>query len=179
MNIKFLLSFIIVPICFVSFSMAEPLDSEQKEKVTAKLEQLKLLGTDATVISEVKTLTANPPLPGMTNEQWKSVTIIGPEVKTLSKNTLATYLKSKKDETITELFVSDSAGNKIAFFSKTTSFCHKGKPKHDIPMTGKTWIGEVEIDESTGVQQVQVSFPVLDGKKVIGSIVAGLSLAKL
>jgi hypothetical protein len=169
----------IVPLCFISFSLAEPLNSEQKEKVTAKLEQLKHLGTDATVITEVKALTANPPLPQMTNDKWKSVTIIGPEVKTLSKNTLATYLKSKKDSVISEMFVSDSAGNKIAFLSKTTSFCHKGKPKHDLPMAGKTWIGDVEVDESTGVQQVQVSFPVLDGKKQIGSIVVGLSLSKL
>lgn len=166
-------------VCLVTFSIAGPLTSEQKEKVTAKLEQLKLLGTDATVIAEVKTLTTNPPLPGMTNEKWKSVTVIGPEVKTLSKNTLATYLKSKKDDAISEMFVSDSAGNKIALFTKTTSFCHKGKPKHDLPMIGKTWIGEIEIDESTGVQQVQVSFPVLDGKKPIGSIVAGISIEKL
>lgn len=165
--------------CFVSFSIAEPLNSEQKEKVTAKLEQLKLLGSDATVITEVKALTATPPLPGMTNEKWKSVTVIGPEVKTLSKNTLATYLKSKKDEAVSEMFVSDAAGNKIAFFSKPTSFCHKGKPKHDLPMTGKTWIGDVEIDESTGVQQVQVAFPVFDGKNAIGSIVVGISLSKL
>jgi hypothetical protein len=175
---KFVFSLIAV-VCLVSLSIAEPLTSEQKEKVTAKLEQLKLLGTDATVVAEVKTLTANPPLPGMTNEKWKTVTVIGPEVKTLTKNTLATYLKTKKDDAISEMFVSDSAGNKIAFFSKTTSFCHKGKPKHDIPMTGKTWIGEVEIDESTGVQQVQISFPVLDGKKPIGSIVEGISIAKL
>jgi hypothetical protein len=175
---KFVFS-LVAAVCLVSLSIAEPLTSEQKEKVTAKLEQLKLLGTDATVIAEVKTLTANPPLPGMTNEKWKTVTVIGPEVKTLSKNTLATYLKTKKDDAISEMFVSDSAGNKIAFFSKTTSFCHKGKPKHDVPMTGKTWIGEVEVDESTGVQQVQVSFPVLDGKKPIGSIVAGISIAKL
>lgn len=175
---KFILSFI-VPMCVVSITVAEPLNPEQKEKVTAKLEQLKLLGTDPAVISEVKALTATPPLPGMTNEKWKSVTIIGPEVKTLSKNTLATYLKSKKDDAMSELFVSDSAGNKIAFFSKTTSFCHKGKPKQDLPMAGKTWIGDIEIDESTGMQQVQVAFPVIDGKTVIGSIVVGLSIAKL
>src|SRR5512133_32339 len=97
-------------VCFISFLMAEQLNSEQKEKVTAKLEQLKLLGTDATVVAEVKALTATPPLPGMTNEKWKSVTVIGPEVKALAKNTLATYLKSKKEDAISEMFVSDSAG---------------------------------------------------------------------
>jgi hypothetical protein len=46
-------------------------------------------------------------------------------------------------------------------------------------MAGKTWIGPVEVDESTGLQQVQVALPVLDGGKPIGSIVLGLSVAKL
>jgi hypothetical protein len=159
--------------------IAEPLTPEQQEKVKKKLEQLKLLGSDETIIKEVKNLTATPPVSGMTNDKWKTLTLISPEVKALTKNTLATYLKTKKDESITEMFVSDSAGNKIAFLSKTSSFCHKGKAKHDSPMSGKTWIGDVEIDESTGMQQVQVSLPVFDGKKPIGSIVVGLSLSKL
>ena len=37
-----------------------------------------------------------------------------------------------------------------------------GKPKHDVPMTGKSWQGPVEIDESSGIQQLQISVPVLD-----------------
>jgi hypothetical protein len=54
-----------------------------------------------------------------------------------------------------------------------------GQPKHDVPMTGRVWYGNVEVDESTGVQQVQIGLPVLDGGRPIGSIVIGLSVAKL
>jgi hypothetical protein len=67
----------------------------------------------------------------------------------------------------------------VAFLSKTTSWSHADKDKHKIPMTGKTWSGPVEIDESTGQQQVQVALPVLDGGKPIGSIVFGLAVSKL
>jgi sensor histidine kinase regulating citrate/malate metabolism len=37
----------------------------------------------------------------------------------------------------------------------------------------------VEVDESTGVESLQVAFPVLDGGKAIGSVVVGLAVAKL
>ena len=70
-------------------------------------------------------------------------------------------------------------GTKAAFLSKTTGWSHKGKPKHDLPMSGKSWQGPVEVDESTGLQQVQVAVPVLDGGKPVGSLVVGLSLSKL
>jgi hypothetical protein len=46
-------------------------------------------------------------------------------------------------------------------------------------MTGKAWNGAVEVDESTGAQQIQVSVPVMDGGKAIGSLVVGFSVAKL
>jgi hypothetical protein len=67
----------------------------------------------------------------------------------------------------------------VAFLSKTSNWSHKDKDKHRVPMTGKTWIGPVEVDESSGQQQVQVAIPVLDGGKPIGSIVVGLSTARL
>jgi hypothetical protein len=179
MTRKILILLFLISFLTLRTSSAEDLSPEMQEKVKAKLEQLKLLGSDENVAKEFKILIANPPVTNMTSEKWKTITLISPEVKALVKNTLATYLKSKKDETITEMFVSDSAGNKIAFLSKTTSFCHKGKAKHDIPMAGKTWIGSIEIDESTGIQQIQISFPVLDEKKPVGSIAVGLALAKL
>jgi hypothetical protein len=68
---------------------------------------------------------------------------------------------------------------KVAFLSKTTSWSHKGKAKHDVPMAGKTWQGTIEVDKSTGQQQIQIAVPVLDGGKPIGSLVVGLAVAKL
>ena len=46
-------------------------------------------------------------------------------------------------------------------------------------MSGKTWQGDVEVDESSGLRQMQVGVPVLDGRTPIGSLVVGLSIGKL
>jgi hypothetical protein len=116
---------------------------------------------------------------GMTNEKWKGLSVLDPFVRSLTKNALGEHLKSKRDEVTAECFVSGADGGKVAFLSKTTSWTHKGKDKHSIPMTGKIYFGPVEVDESTGVQVVQVGLPVLDGGKPIGSIVVGLAAAKL
>jgi len=51
--------------------------------------------------------------------------------------------------------------------------------QHDAPMSGKTWYGQVEVDQSSGAQQIQLGIPVLDGGKPIGSIVIGLKVTKL
>lgn len=181
-------NFYIIMICciFVVSIMSnilaqESLSPEIKAKVEAKLSSLKVLGSDPVVVAEVKAYNENPPAEavGMTQEKWNELTLVSPEVKAFTKNKLATYLKSKKDESISEMFVSGANGNKVAFLSKPSNWSHKGKPKHEEPMKGKTWIGPIEVDASTGIQQVQVSFPVLDGNKPIGSIVVGISVAAL
>jgi len=158
--------------------VAEPLSPEQKVSVEAKLASLKAWGSIPDVVDAVKA-----PAPAwasaMDQDQWKSLSILSAEVKELSKNGLAAWVRAKKDPTISEAFVSRADGTKVAFLGKPTSWSHKGKPKHDLPMAGKTWIGEIETDESTGVKQVQVAFPILDGTKVIGSMVVGLQLSKL
>ncbi len=165
---------------FANIAAAE-LTAEQKTKLDAKIATFKAWGTDAEIVKAVKEHNANPPAEtkDMTNDKWKTLTVMSPEVRALTKNALATYIKTKKDESVSEAFVSGADGTKVAFLSKTTSWSHKGKPKHDVPMTGKVWIGQVEVDESTGIQSIQVGIPVLDGTKAIGSIVIGFSIAKL
>jgi len=46
-------------------------------------------------------------------------------------------------------------------------------------MKGKTYVGPTEMDQSSGVETVQIGLPVLDGGKPIGSVVIGLATAKL
>jgi hypothetical protein len=46
-------------------------------------------------------------------------------------------------------------------------------------MKGKTFVGPTEIDQSSGVESVQIGLPVFDGGKSIGSVVIGLATAKL
>jgi hypothetical protein len=163
------------------FAQVPELTPAQKARVASFLKEYAAFGVDPVVVKAVKEFNAAPPAEtkGMTQDKWAGLSVLSPEVKFVSKNALAEYLKTKRAPVMAEFFVSGADGTKIAFFAKTTSWSHKGKPKHDVPMTGKSWTGPAELDESSGKVTVQVSFPVLDGGKPIGSIVIGLDVSKL
>lgn len=160
---------------------ADGLSPALRAKVDAKLEKLKAWSIDPRIVLAVKEANARPVAgsTGMDNAKWKSLTVLDPFVRSFTKNPLGAYLKSKQDPQIAECFVSAANGTKVAFLAKTTSWSHADKDKHRTPMSGRVWIGPVEIDESSGQQQVQVGLPVLDGAKPIGSILIGLAVAKL
>lgn len=160
---------------------AAGLDAAQQAKIDAKIQVVKSWASNPAIVAAVKAHGANLPADqaAMTQEKWTSLSVLDPMVRSFTKNDAAMFLKSKKTEDIAEAFVSDANGFKVAFLTKTSNWCHKGKPKHDVPMAGKTWQGQIEVDASSGVQQIQVAVPVMDGGKPIGSLVVGLSIAKL
>ena len=178
---KRIVAFALVLVLASYAAFAAPLTSDQKAKVENQLKRFEALGGDQFVVAAVKGYNAKPPAEGkgMTQPKWKGLSVLSNEVKFFTRNALAEYLKTKRTEAVAECFVSLADGTKAAFFSKTTSWSHKGSAKHDAPMKGQTWIGQSEMDESTGKVLVQISFPVLDAKKPIGSVVLGLDLSKL
>jgi hypothetical protein len=159
-------------------SAAEESPADIKPLLDREISAVKPLSTDSVIVAAVKKYNAAPPST-MTNDVWQKYTLLSPEVKALVKSDIGRYLKTKQTAAITEMFLSGADGGKVAFLSKTSSWCHKGKPKHDVPMTGKMWIGEIEFDKSSGLSQIQVSIPVLDGNKPIGSLVIGFGIAQM
>jgi hypothetical protein len=169
---------ILVMICAV-FAQGPP---ELQAKLSAKIKQLDRLSTDPQIVSAVKAYNSAPPsaeTKAMTNDKWHSLTLFDPFVRAIGKNSLSEYLKTKRDDEVAKLFVSGADGGKVGFDAKTEHWTHKGMPKHEVPMSGKTWMGSVKLDDSTGLQLIQVSLPVLDGNKPIGSITFGLRADKL
>jgi hypothetical protein len=160
---------------------AQGLDPVLQAKLDVKVKVVQAWAADAVIVSATKAHNASLPseAAAMTQDKWKAASVMDPFVRSFTKNTTAEFLKGKKTGSTTEAFVSGADGTKVAFLSKTTSWSHKGKPKHDVPMSGKTWQGQIEVDESTGQQQIQISVPVLDGDKPIGSLVVGFSITKL
>jgi hypothetical protein len=156
-------------------------DAAVQAKIDAKVQVIKTWASDPSVVAAAKAHNASLPedQKAMTQAKWAGLTILDPFVRSFSKNDAGVLLKSKKTDDVSEAFISDASGLKVAFLGKTTNWSHKGNPKHELPMSGKLWQGAVEVDESTGVQQIQVSVPVMDGGKPIGSLVVGLSIAKL
>lgn len=166
--------------CVASASHAA-LPPDQQAKLDAKIADIRLWAADPVVTQAVVAQnTATPPaFAEMTQEKWKTLTVLAPFVRAFSKNAAAVALKARKTDWVSEAFVSDAAGLKVAFLAKTSGWSHAGKPKHDRPMAGETWQGEVELDESTGLQQVQVAVPIIAEGKPVGSLVVGVSLSKL
>jgi hypothetical protein len=173
---------VLFTVAIVAFgATAADLDPALQAKVDAKLKEVQVWAADPAIVGAVKAQNENPPADyaSLTQDKWKELSVLDPVVRAFSKNATASFLKTKKDDAVSEAFVSCADGTKVAFLAKTTGWSHKGKPKHEVPMTGKAWQGAVEKDESTGLEQVQVSVPVLDGGTPIGSLVVGLSLSKL
>jgi len=158
---------------------AEALSPDLQPKLDAKVAALKAWSTQPAIVAAVKAHNASSNASTYTNESWKALTVLDPAVRAFQQNAVATWIKANKDAAVSEVFVSGADGAKVAFLTKPSSWIHAGKPKHDKPMSGKNWQGEVEVDASTGARQIQVSVPVLDGGKAIGSIVVGFSIAKL
>ncbi|MBI1839812.1 MAG: hypothetical protein HYR88_03040 [Verrucomicrobia bacterium] len=160
---------------------ADAITPAVQARLDEKLKQIQEWANSATVVKAVLQRNATPlaEVATMNQDQWKAVTLLNPVLKLFTKNDVAEFLKSKKDDALTEAFVSAADGTKIAFLSKTTNWSHAGKPKHDQPMAGKNWQGNIEVDESTGAQQIQISVPVMSEGKPIGSLVVGFSVNKL
>lgn len=163
------------------FASAADLDPALQGKVDAKVKEIRSWAAIPAVVDAVKAHNAakSPEAAAMDQAKWAGLSVIDPFVRSLTKNPAAEVLKAKKGEVVSEAFVSGADGSKVAFLGKPTNWSHKGKPKHDQPMSGKSWQGPVEIDESSGLQQLQVAVPVIDGGKPIGSLVVGLSVGKL
>jgi hypothetical protein len=115
----------------------------------------------------------------MNQDKWSAIRDDDPRLLPFTENAVVRFFRAHAGKPVTEIFLSGVDGTKVAFLHKPTNWNHRGKPKHDAPMMAKVWIGRVELDESSGMQQVQFSIPVMENGKAIGSLVVGLNPAKL
>lgn len=168
----------------VSVAHAAGLEPALQAKVNAKTRELQSWAAEATIVDAVKAYNTGKSAQAASMDQpkWQATSVIDPYVRGLTKTPAAEVLKNHRrasGEVVAEAFLSGADGGKVAFLGKPSSWSHQGKDKHDEPMSGRIWQGEVEIDASSGLRQVQVAVPVLDGRKPIGSLVVGLSLNAL
>lgn len=177
-----LIPFLAVALCASATALrADPLAPALQAKVDARIRDVVAWAADPAIVDAVRghNRAPAPELAGLNQDKWRALTVLDPLVRGFTKNAAAQFLKARKDDVVTEAFVSGAAGTKVAFVAKTSNWSHQGKDKHEVPMTGKTWQGPIEVDESSGQQQLQIAVPVLDGGKPIGSLVVGLSVTKL
>jgi hypothetical protein len=120
-----------------------------------------------------------PPLQGLSREKWAALDGSSEVLRTLRANGAAKFMRKAKSICISEAFVNDSAGNKVAMLEKTTNWNHHGSAKHDQPMAGKIYCGSIVYDESSAAKVVQIAVPVLDDGVPIGSLVLGINVYEL
>lgn len=166
--------------CF-NLAAADSTDAALQARIDTMIKQIQVWAADPVVVNAVKAHNASPPAraASMSGEEWAKLTILDPFVRSFSKNEAGQFLKSRRGDVVSEAFLCGADGTKVAFLNKPSSWCHKGSAKHDVPMKGETWRGQVEVDDSSGLQQIQVAVPVLDAGNPIGSLTVGLSLDKL
>lgn len=160
---------------------ALPADDALQARIDEKRQVIQAWAQEPVVVGYVRAHNAagGGSKTGITQEKWKTLSVLDPLVRSFTRNPAASLLRERKTEVISEAFISGADGTKAAFLSKPSNWNHQGKPKHELPMAGKSWQGLVEMDESTGLRQVQISVPVLDGGVPIGSLVVGLKVTKL
>lgn len=168
-------------------AVAGAMDFEITPAVQRELDRQHALITrwaaDPTVVEAVRAQNRKGPMAGVDNAVWKTLRRSDPAVRQFQDNAAGKFLrKCQRDSggAITEIFLNAARGEKVAFVEKTTSYIHAGAAKHDVPFgTGKPWQGEPEFDESTQTYAVQLSVPVLDGGRPIGSLVVGVNVSHL
>lgn len=134
---------------------------------------------DPVVVTAVRAQNARGPVPGLTNRKWRSLKPEDPTVLAFQKNAAGLFLTKKLAASggmFNEAFLCGAQGEKVAFAEKPTTYIHKGEPKFDDPMAGKTWEGMPEFDKSSRSHAVQIAVPVVDKGKPIGVLVAGVSM---
>jgi hypothetical protein len=156
-------------------------DPGMQAKIDAKVAEIKVWAADPAIVAAVAAHNAQLPAEAatMTQERWKKLSVLDPFVRSFSKNEAGSALKAHKTDWVSEAFISDAKGLKVGFLSKPSAWSHAGNPKHDVPMSGKVWQGEIAVDESAGVQELQVAVAITKDGQPIGSLVVGLSLGKL
>lgn len=77
-----------------------------------------------------------------------------------------------------EAFATDNQGANVAVFPSTSDYWQGDEDKWTESFNngnGRVWVGDVELDESTGQVAVQVSVPILDQGETIGVLVIGIT----
>ena len=156
--------------------------AEQKE-LARQAEVVKALAASPTLVKAVLEQNEKGPIPGMTNEKWKTVRRSDDLVKGFVKCDAGKVLAQKVADSeglLVRAFLNGARGEKVAFNEKTISYLHAGQAKFDVPFsTGKTWQGPPELDTVTQTHGVQIAAPVMSGGKPVGVLVVGVNLSRL
>lgn len=119
------------------------------------------------------------------DKAWLATKEVTPFKKALQQNEPGSYFKTLVDfnqSIYSEIFLTDQNGATVAAYPPTTDYWQGDEKKWSKAFNagkGKLYIGSVEFDESSQVNSVQISVPILFDEKTIGVLVVGVKLSYL
>lgn len=140
--------------------------------------ELKDLGVDPVIVDAVAAQNAKG-MPLQKIEELDAAWIAATEptafMTALMENNCAVHLRELRAGRpyLVEIFVMDNQGAIVATTNRTTDYWQGDEPKWQESYkggTGAVFIDGIALDESSGVFSVQVSVPVMDGKRAIGAV---------
>jgi len=117
------------------------------------------------------------------DEEWKASKGLTPFKISLQKSPVGNFIKRKmrlNKSIYSEAFLTDNQGANVTAFPATSDYWQGDESKWTESFNngdGKVYIGEVELDESSGSYATQVSVPVKDQGNTIGVLVIGIKLS--
>jgi len=119
------------------------------------------------------------------DKQWSSYDDSHPQKKKMYQSIIGLYLKNLVEfekSIYSEIFLTDNQGANITAWPITSDYWQGDENKWSRAFnsgTGSIYIGQLEYDESSNANAVQISIPVMDDGKAIGVLIAGIKLTYL
>jgi hypothetical protein len=116
------------------------------------------------------------------DKKWMATTGVADFMKRYLDSPCAKRLaafKEKELPSLAEAFAMDAQGGLVCSVRKTSDYWQGDEAKWKkafLEGKGAEFIDKVQFDESSQAYTVQVSVPVRDGKKVIGTLTVGVNL---
>lgn len=117
------------------------------------------------------------------DNEWRSSKELTPFKISLQKTPVGNFLKRKMElnkSIYSEAFLTDNQGANVSAFPATSDYWQGDESKWTESFNngnGKVYIGDVELDESSGSYATQVSVPVNHQGNTIGVLVIGIKLS--
>jgi len=180
-------------ILMCSLGMSNVSFAEDQQEQKAALLASKLLGVQQ-ITKQVRFINAckEQNSKGMTLEQikaldkeWQNSGSDTELKRSMSESQLGLFLKNlieNNADKYNEVFFTDAQGANIAAYPLTSDYWQGDEAKFTEAYAGgkgKIYIGDVEYDESTKVEAVQISAPIYYNKEVIGVFIMGVKIDHL
>lgn len=179
------LTLILVPLLLLS-QLSHSTAQEQKYKVLiAQITGVQQLAKQSRFIQACKKQNAeNLSLDEIKkrDKEWrysKSDNIVKQSMSTSAVGAFLKNIISKNNDKYNEAFLTDAQGANIAAYPLTSDYWQGDEEKFTASFNtgqGQVFIGDIEFDESTQTNAVQVSVPVNYGEKTIGVLIIGVKV---